>query len=63
LKHLLKTAELRMVHIRPKNRRVIDVVILNDDLTINKFRKFFGDNSELNFYNTGLSEYVSKVCM
>jgi len=63
LKHLLKTAQLRMAHINRKKKRIIDVVIFNDDLTIKKFQNFFGDGVELNFYNKGLSEYVSKVCI
>lgn len=58
LKHLIKNAELRFKH--KKKKRDIDVVIYNDNNTEKKFEKFFGKEN-VNTYQGGLSDYVSKL--
>lgn len=56
LKHLIKSAELRMKH---KNfKREIDVVIYKDPNAKSKFEKFFGGQN-LSIFENGLSDYVS----
>ena len=58
LKHLIKSAELRLKH--KKMKREIDVVIYHDTNTQNKFQKFFGTEN-VNIFDNGLSNYVSSL--
>lgn len=56
LKHLIKSAELRLRHKGLK--RKIDVVIYNDKNTKAKFENFFGIEN-LNIFDKGLKNYVA----
>lgn len=58
LKHLIKSAELRLKHKGIK--REIDVIIYNDANTRDKYNKFFG-TEKVNIFNNGLSNYVSSL--
>jgi len=58
-KHLLKISQLKMEHLKP-DKLSIDVVLLDSDATILKYRKFFG-NSIKRIYNRGIKEYINKV--
>jgi hypothetical protein len=58
LKHLIKSAELRLKHKGMK--RGIDVVVYKDDLARAKFKRFFGEDN-LSIYDGGLAEYVASV--
>lgn len=58
LKHLLKSASLRMQHRRTKAKKVIEVVVRNDLRTQEKYEKFFGAE-EITCFQGGLAEYVS----
>jgi hypothetical protein len=58
LKHLIKSAELRLKH--KKLKRKIDVVIYHDTNTQNKFQKFFGAEN-VSIFDNGLSDYVSSI--
>ena len=57
LKHLIKNAELRFKH--KKKKRDIDVVIY-DNNTEKKFERFLGKEN-VNIFQKGLSDYVSKL--
>ena len=59
LKHMIKSAELRLNHIKGEKRK-IDVVIYKDDDVKTKFEKFFG-NTNVIVYNGGLNEYVQTL--
>lgn len=56
LKHMIKSAQLRLSHIKGEKRK-IDVVIYNDNDTKTKYEKFFGINN-VTVYNQGLEEYI-----
>lgn len=58
LKHLIKSAELRLKH--KKIKREIDVVIYKDNITKKKFQNFFGVE-KVNIFDNGLSNYVSSL--
>ncbi|MFZ0980641.1 MAG: hypothetical protein WAN23_14670 [Candidatus Acidiferrales bacterium] len=60
LKHVLKSSCLRMQHSKTKAKKQIDVVVLNDNATQEKYERFFGAG-EIRVYQGGLSEYVSKL--
>jgi len=60
LKHLLKAAQLRMSQRRSRHKRKIQVVVLEDIQTRHKFELFFGPET-IEFFDGGLSEYVSRV--
>ncbi len=62
LKHLLKLAQLRHAHRKPLKEKKIDVVVMKDEKTKEKFNSFFGKNN-VSFYNNGLSEYLQKACI
>jgi len=55
-KHLLKIAELKLEHIKQSKLRV-DVVLLNSDDTISKYKKFFGKKLGV-ICNDGIEEYL-----
>lgn len=55
LKHLIKSAELRLKH--KKILKEIDIVIYHDTNAQNKFQRFFGAE-KVNIFNNGLSNYV-----
>jgi hypothetical protein len=61
LKHLLKAAQIRMSHRKSAQKKRIEIVVQEDLQTRHKFEKFFGPET-MDFYNGGLSEYVSRVC-
>ncbi|MCX8131729.1 MAG: hypothetical protein N3I35_16745 [Clostridia bacterium] len=54
-KHLLKIAELKLKHMR-KEGLEIDVVLLNSDKTIDKYKSFFGNKLHY-ICNGGIDEY------
>lgn len=56
LKHLIKSAELRLKH--KKLKREIEVVIYNDPNTKSKFEKFFGLEN-VSIFEWGLNNYVT----
>ncbi|MDQ2085929.1 hypothetical protein RBH29_05685 [Herbivorax sp. ANBcel31] len=56
-KHLLKIAELKLSHKRDKDL-IIDVVLLNSNLTISKYKSFFGDKINM-VCNKGIGEYIN----
>jgi len=58
LKHLIKSAELRLKH--KKMKREIDVVIYKDLNAKSKFEKFFGEQN-VSIFENGLSDYVSAL--
>ena len=60
LKHVLKSACLRMQHRRTKAKKAIEVVVLNDSKTQEKYERFFGAD-EIECYQGGLAEYVSQL--
>ncbi len=61
LKHLLKAAQLQMSHRKPTRKKRIEVIVREDLSTRHKFERFFGSET-IEFYDGGLSEYVSRVC-
>jgi hypothetical protein len=58
-KHLLKIAELKFEHIR-KSKLAIDVVLLNSQSTILKYKKFFGEKLGV-ICNDGIQEYLKYI--
>ncbi len=60
LKHLLKAAQLRLSHRKSTRKKLIEVIVLRDVPTRQKFERFFGPET-LEFYDGGLSEYISKI--
>jgi hypothetical protein len=58
LKHLIKSAQLRFKH--KGQKREIEVVIYKDQTTKDTFTKFFGSDN-INIFDNGLAEYVSKL--
>ncbi|MGI6776827.1 MAG: hypothetical protein ACOX7R_02000 [Acetivibrionales bacterium] len=58
-KHLLKIAELKLQHIRRK-RLLIDVVLLKDEASVSKYRKFFGKRINV-ICNNGIKEYIGML--
>ncbi len=60
LKHLLKAAQLRVSHRKPAEKKRIEVIVRGDLSTRNKFERFFGPET-IEFYDGGLSEYVSRL--
>ncbi len=61
-KHLLKISELKFSHIN-NGRPLIDLVLLNSDNTIEKYKSFFGKRMNT-VCNNGVEEYLKYVdCM
>ncbi len=58
LKHMIKSAELRLKHKGMK--RAIDVLVYHDDYAANKFKRFFGAQN-INLFNEGLNDYVQQL--
>lgn len=58
LKHLIKSAQLRFKH--KGQKKEIDVVIYKDKITKDTFTKFFGSDN-INIFDNGLADYVSKL--
>lgn len=57
LKHLIKSAQLRVSDPRPKE---IEAVLYEDEYASSKFRRFFGDEN-VKVYENGLTEYIEKL--
>lgn len=58
LKHLIKSAELRLKH--KGIEREIDVVVYHDSYAMSKFERFFGAQN-VNLFDEGLSGYVQHL--
>jgi len=58
LKHLLKSAQLRVSHRKRIPKKRIEVIVSGDESVLRKYEKFFGPEA-IKFYNEGLSGYVS----
>jgi hypothetical protein len=59
LKHLLKVAQLRMVHMRPSRKLKIDVVV-KGDAALRDYEAFFGENN-FKYWPDGLKAYVHSL--
>jgi len=57
-KHLLKISELKFRHKRKENLQ-INVVVLDDKGTVEKYRGFFGNG--ISIYGGGLKEYLKQI--
>lgn len=56
-KHLLKIAELKLQHVK-NNVLSIDIILLNDNNSVNKYRNYFGKRINI-ICNKGISEYIN----
>jgi hypothetical protein len=59
LKQVLKSASLRMQHQRTKAKKAIDVIVLSDLGTQNKYERFFGADN-VRCFQAGIPDYLAR---
>ncbi len=60
LKQILKAASLRMLHRKSKTKKSIEVIVLDDLPTQEKFERFFGTEM-VKCFQKGIPEYISEL--
>ncbi|HOQ36471.1 MAG TPA: hypothetical protein PLR73_02045 [Acetivibrio sp.] len=58
-KHLLKISEMKLLHKKTKDFS-IDVVLLNSNSTVMRYKSFFGDRIG-RVFNGGMDEYINNL--